>query len=87
MTGPELEEAVAWVEVSLKGRMVKKKRRCTSVDAGEGLLKKSPSGGNDNGPNQNLIAKVGGGGVTNRSSHTMVLLCFRIRNEVAERGE
>jgi hypothetical protein len=62
MTGPELEEAVAWVEVSLKGRMVKKKRRCTSVDAGEGLLKKSPSGGNDNGPNQTLIATVGGRG-------------------------
>jgi hypothetical protein len=26
MTGPELEEAVAWVEVSLKGRMVKRKK-------------------------------------------------------------
>jgi hypothetical protein len=31
MAGPELEEAVAWIEVSLKGRM---------VDAGERLLKK-----------------------------------------------
>lgn len=68
-----------------EGAHGKKKKGCINVDAGEGLLKKSPSGGNDNGPSQNLIAKVGG--VTNRSSHTMVLLCFRIRNEVAERGE
>lgn len=82
MAGPELEEAVAWIEVSLKGRM---------VDAGEGLLKKERNvfreldqAATVDGPDQNLIAKVGG--YDKQPDDASFLVCW-IRNEMAERGE